>query len=955
MLAHHPITGKEIRIIQTRASLWKENKTLLFSDEPSVYDTIHTLGSPTYLIQIDSSSTPSLVSSPTLIFSTARAVQSKNTIILEELHKLYPHLGSEWDGTLEDAVAMIAGLLRYRSVGGISPNKRSLSLGLVQSTIPPLKLWWVTQYYSPSQREREREIKTCLERNSKSSLIDRIILLNEKEEDFQGISFGKVPVEQRVIGKRLSYADVMKAAADFPDVIVAFANADICIDDESWRQLWNVDLDGKFLAILRYDVPASWKTSEAKLFGPRADSQDTWVMKACEIQKIASYTNMNIPFGKMGCDNAIAMEMLRQKLVVVNPALSLKTWHFHNSDVRGYVKTDVVDAPMFHYITPSGFHDLQPILTFPSSLSPILSPLSLPILGSAATTWIVAKNKKSSVPYKLESDNTYVPKSEYIVPITNCFQTSEGIAFDRDHMYIGSSKRAEDVWSKSTMSPLTPSIQCKRGLIAHWAGSSREEYMLHYLSKVFRMKSATEIVAESWEMFCPEEKMVIESLEIFCWNTKKLPVIKHEKDMLVWCEEALCMPVSDNACVLREDIEALRRSLRLSSTCDTKKLIFVQDGTVLTDTYVLSMEALLDKEYDVKVVYPGKTSAHRMIEVFSGAHAVVCKSGIQACGWNWVLPTGALVFECTSDGDSSGIELSAASDLQHFFIKKENLLNELNPSENNLPVVWLPRSEMTGYFAHPGDSFREMVRLWGSAGFCQVKEHPTATMVWWDKVGKDGILLYDRPNHDWRLAAPSDEQEWSFALFGNPKPFEGSPWFFWPRRPELVEAMAKMERVPWKFRVPGAVFYGKIENKVQERRRPLNWESACSEWKMVRGNEPYPFTHSEYLEKLSKSRFALCLPGYGYKCHREIEAMAMGCVPLCALDVDMTSYAVAPIEGVHYIRVEDPESVAVVSEMSENTWNRMSSACIQWWTDNSSCQGSFLLTKRLIERKSVVN
>jgi hypothetical protein len=30
MLAHHPLTGKEVRIIQTDASLVKENKTLSY-------------------------------------------------------------------------------------------------------------------------------------------------------------------------------------------------------------------------------------------------------------------------------------------------------------------------------------------------------------------------------------------------------------------------------------------------------------------------------------------------------------------------------------------------------------------------------------------------------------------------------------------------------------------------------------------------------------------------------------------------------------------------------------------------------------------------------------------------------------------------------------------------------------------------------------------------------------
>jgi len=156
----------------------------------------------------------------------------------------------------------------------------------------------------------------------------------------------------------------------------------------------------------------------------------------------------------------------------------------------------------------------------------------------------------------------------------------------------------------------------------------------------------------------------------------------------------------------------------------------------------------------------------------------------------------------------------------------------------------------------------------------------------------------------------------------------------------------------WAERSKRLVFYGKTENKVQERRRTAaDWESACSEWVMVKGSsEPYPFTQKEYLENLSKARFGLCLAGYGYKCHREIECMAMGCVPVCAPEVDMSSYARPPELGVHYICAANPEEARLVSEtMSEETWCIMSEACKRWWKENASCLGSFELTKRLVQ------
>jgi hypothetical protein len=192
------------------------------------------------------------------------------------------------------------------------------------------------------------------------------------------------------------------------------------------------------------------------------------------------------------------------------------------------------------------------------------------------------------------------------------------------------------------------------------------------------------------------------------------------------------------------------------------------------------------------------------------------------------------------------------------------------------------------------------------------------------------------------------EREWAAALFGNPKPIAGitSPWFFWPRRPSLVE---KFEPRHDFHQRKGTVFYGKIENKVQERRRQGSWKEACEEWIMVRGDEKYPFTQDEYLFKLSEARFGLCLAGYGLKCHREVECMAVGTVPLCSSDVDMDSYASPPVEGIHYIRVNSPDDIGKAESMGEDQWIRMSAACRKWWSENASCAGSFELTKRLID------
>ena len=101
--------------------------------------------------------------------------------------------------------------------------------------------------------------------------------------------------------------------------------------------------------------------------------------------------------------------------------------------------------------------------------------------------------------------------------------------------------------------------------------------------------------------------------------------------------------------------------------------------------------------------------------------------------------------------------------------------------------------------------------------------------------------------------------------------------------------------------------------------------------------------------KLSESKYGLCLAGYGKKCHREIECMALGTVPIVAADVDMDSYANPPVEGVHYFRCPSPEDAKkTIDTTTDEVWHTMSEACKLWWSANASVEGSWLLTKKLI-------
>jgi hypothetical protein len=989
MLAKHPITGKDIRIMQTDASIWREKKTLQFVKEGGSYvnDTVSTdptLGaslciildqqSPSKLVEFSKSHRLLFVSKVILqkmSIQEFKALRIENIVCLEELDQVYGHIGESWLGTVEDAVVMIAHLLGYRQISGLGVGslekdvkERASSAGIALVNEPPFKLWWVTQYYVPGQSKRRREIQKCLEVNCSSRLISKVLLLNEKEEDLSGLKLANKP-EQKIIGHRLTYKDVFEQIREMPDdVVVAFANADICIDDDTWPLLWSVNLENVFLALLRYDVPDSGNVREAQIFGPRADSQDTWVVRAADVKKRGAdaWRNFDFTFGRMGCDNAVAVEVLRQKFTVVNPAYSLRTWHYHNSGIRNYRPEDVLEKPIFHYVTPSGFHDMKPILK---------------IVGGAA--------------------------GQKYLSLKNCFQTSGGLAYDANSLYIGPAARAQKLWEKAQLNSLTPSVRCKRGLIVPVGDDgdvfrgSRECYVLGFLSRILRLWKSV----GPGEFFCPEGQQFTDMLGVFKWTglgPKQLPLIKWEPGIRVFCEEAAAFLPEESEEIGGEEMEALRDAVRgwvpairgSGNEGNRMRIVIVEDGKVLTAKKTRELEDVLERAWDIRVVFTGRTSAERIVESLVGAWGVICSGSDDATeswGWNWALPPGAMVFAVDDPKAGKPKEkatacrhVSTVAGLEHRQVSMDEVLEEVwregqllqgsgfgLGSAVDLPTIWLPRRDLEGYFGHPGDSFREMVRLWAAAGYCRAKEHLTATMVWWNQVGAEGILLYDRPNHDWRLAAPLPEKEWRGALFGNPKPpataatagaSKTSPWFFWPRRPQLVEELvaAGLPEKPWEDRKQTLVFYGKVENKVQEKRRinSADWETACDKeggWLLVKGaDEKYPFTQKQYLEKLAESKFGLCLAGYGYKCHREIECMAMGTVPICAPDVDMSSYAVPPVEGVHYLRCSGPvEARAAAESMGAEKWKEMSAACRAWWAENCSCEGSFKLTKKLVE------
>ena len=249
---------------------------------------------------------------------------------------------------------------------------------------------------------------------------------------------------------------------------------------------------------------------------------------------------------------------------------------------------------------------------------------------------------------------------------------------------------------------------------------------------------------------------------------------------------------------------------------------------------------------------------------------------------------------------------------------------------------------------HCGDTFRELVDIWKELGLCEVENSPDS-FCW---AGTHGdVILYDFPRLDDRPIP-----HFRKGLFGNTVPDNPSchAWIFWARSPRLLMEARKTPLLTYKEREIESIFLGKIENSVQDgNRRNRDWGSAGIELFHCPVDKPgpdyYPFTREEYLEKLRHSKFGLALSGYGPKCNREIELLGMGVVPLFAPEVD-NKYYEPMVEGLHFLRVNSPEDVkSTIESISEERWTEMHKAGQDWYQRNASPEGSFGVTKKIVE------
>jgi hypothetical protein len=127
--------------------------------------------------------------------------------------------------------------------------------------------------------------------------------------------------------------------------IIIAVNSDIMLDESieklKYSTIFLPSHKKSMITLLRYEytddyVPFDTNCSQSKLFGPRGDSQDTWIIHSRNNIPKQYRDLFDFQFGIPGCDNKCVFLFHFLNYDIYNDPLTIKTYHFHKSKQRNY-------------------------------------------------------------------------------------------------------------------------------------------------------------------------------------------------------------------------------------------------------------------------------------------------------------------------------------------------------------------------------------------------------------------------------------------------------------------------------------------------------------------------------------------------------------------------------------------------------------------------------------------
>lgn len=196
-----------------------------------------------------------------------------------------------------------------------------------------MKIHLCTPYFRSDNDERQAEFDACLKGNADNPFINRITLF---VDDAHAPPFHHEKIRIVDIPGRLTYRDWLGFAlkADGPEISV-LSNTDILFDATISNFLTIFSQSNRFVALSRHE-----KIGDSLERHPDPKwSQDVWAIRTDDEVTQEFQRAIDFQLGVPRCDNKVVYEAAIHGWDVVNPFPAVKAIHFHESQVRGYHKT----------------------------------------------------------------------------------------------------------------------------------------------------------------------------------------------------------------------------------------------------------------------------------------------------------------------------------------------------------------------------------------------------------------------------------------------------------------------------------------------------------------------------------------------------------------------------------------------------------------------------------------
>ena len=210
----------------------------------------------------------------------------------------------------------------------------------------------IVQTYAEANPARSAEYNTCLLNNLSHFYVKNVFNLYESEEGIRKTVREHPKYKGIHLGKRMTYDDAFKfAKAGLPlGEITCVLNLDIYIALAlDYAEMCNILANGKTaLAISRHDMDSKtgipiMDPTFATIF--HSNTQDGWFFK--NPINMNPKSNYDIEIGRLGCDNAVALELKNDGYAVFN--LPERFVLIHLDEVRGKTATNFME---FHKPNP---------------------------------------------------------------------------------------------------------------------------------------------------------------------------------------------------------------------------------------------------------------------------------------------------------------------------------------------------------------------------------------------------------------------------------------------------------------------------------------------------------------------------------------------------------------------------------------------------------------------------